>query len=245
MARLRFHQGAVDLLPRQPSVSADCARELDAREQELGIRIPASVREWYVLEDSVNLWGRYSNDDDPVPLNELGAVVDFVDPPRDLAREGLVMILRENQGVCTWAVRLDGSEDPPVVVEVDSWPNPVWVSCADRFSTFMFCWLWDFCFGPLDLRGRHSLLECQAGQLAPEAIAQLQAHFQEMPRTHGWPGKTNYRFSGHGGKILIWAGEERGTDWHVAASSKDMGGVTAKLRALGISLEGAYVIDNP
>jgi hypothetical protein len=48
---------------------------------------------------------------------------------------GLLPFMVENQGVWVMAVRLDGSEDPPVVISFDDvTPSAVWQPQADRFS---------------------------------------------------------------------------------------------------------------
>jgi hypothetical protein len=44
----------------------------------------------------------------------------------------------ENQGVCTWAIALDGTDDPFVVVEKDSGTPPTWQMCTDSFSQWVY-----------------------------------------------------------------------------------------------------------
>jgi len=123
--------------------------------------------------------------------------------------------MHENQGVCNWAFRLDGNPDPEVVVEVDTAPNDEWLHCADKFSTLVYCQIWD---------DRHALdgrigVSAQGLELADADIEFLKANFVQRPSTYGWPGKSNYRFEGQGGGILIWDGEDRGTDWFVSAKT--------------------------
>jgi len=242
--RLRFHERAAGLLPARPAFDPNRAEVLRRREQRLGISIPTSVREWYSLEDSVNLWGRYTNDDCPVPINELGEPVDWVDPPRDLVREGLLLICRENQGVASWAVRLDGTDDPPVVVEVDSWPDPNWIPCADRFSTFLFCQFWDYCGGPCDLRS-NLLIANVYEDLTADTLGALRRDFEELPSTFGWPAGTNLRFQGHGGSILIWH-DKRETDWHLVGKTEpDLARLLRKLRDSGVLKHAPHTYDQP
>src|SRR3989304_3740807 len=240
--RFRFHEEALNLLPSRPAFDEERAKALVLRGQELGITIPQSVREWYALEDSVNIWGRYTNDDYPVPIDELGDPVDWVNPSRDLVREGLLLIARENQGVASWAVRLDGTPDPPVVVEIDSWPDPNWIPCADKFSTFLFCQFWDYCGGPCDLRS--NLLLAQVYEdLKPDVLGSLRRDFEEMPTTFGWPAGTNFRFQAHGGRILIWH-DERGTQWHLAARRKSaLVDMLRNLREYGMLKRVPYTYD--
>lgn len=251
MTTLRFHDKAVALLRSPINPSADAVNQVEARERALGIRLPASLREWYSLEGaSVLLAG--AGPDNPVPIAELGVPINS-DAPKavDLLAAGILAIMWEEQAVCLWAVRLDGSEDPPVVVAVDPWetsewgvsifaPQPTWMPCADHFSTFVYCWLWDHLRGPLG-GAEGASMGCQAVAFDPALIAKIGAQFTELPRTFGWPGKTAYRFFGQGVSLLIWEGDEGGADWFVhAASRPHLDDVVMRLRALGAELDGAY-----
>jgi hypothetical protein len=161
----------------------------------------------------------YPEHDDPAKPHRL---VDFV-------RAGLLVVMLENQGVCTWAVKLDGSDDPPVVVAVDSRrsaasPSEVrWEPCAGSFSTFMYCRAWD---QGCCLTNTLVMAFAQDKALAPGDLEFLQSHFSEGPQTHGHPGATNYRFFTGNSAILIWGGEDnegRGgqADWWLTASSDE------------------------
>ncbi len=72
--------------------------------QRLGIRLPASVREWYSYRNALPVLAAHSNEDSPIPVQEIAVL--------ETAAGRLIPIRRENQGVCTWAILLDGSEDP-------------------------------------------------------------------------------------------------------------------------------------
>src|SRR5262245_44588782 len=56
---------------------------------------------------------------------------------------GYLGVIIEAQGCCLWAVRLDGSDDPPVV-QAEDWHSatPTWQPVADRFSTFTLARTW-------------------------------------------------------------------------------------------------------
>jgi hypothetical protein len=149
----------------------------------------------------------------------------------DFVRAGLLVVMIENQGVCTWAVKLDGSDDPAVVVEVDSrrsgaTPSEVrWEPCAVSFSTFMYCRAWDEGCSLTDKPDKLVMAFAQDKALAPGDLEFLQSHFSEGPRTHGHPRATNYRFFTGNSAILIWdqGDYERGgaADWWLAASSDE------------------------
>ena len=109
-----YHQKTLDLLGITAIESADAKRQLHKREAALGRKLPESVRQWYCLPQANEILDKYSNMDDSVPIPELGKVEPGA--PDDLAR-GLLLIQNENQGVAAWYVKLDGTPDPPVMVE--------------------------------------------------------------------------------------------------------------------------------
>lgn len=118
---LRFHQSAIDLLATQPTISCENERIIAERESQIGFPFPASVREWYSLDRCIELLQEHSNSDCPVPLEQLGRPVRnwYGVESHDLLKVGILWIMGENQGVCNWAVLLDGSDDPPVVIEIE------------------------------------------------------------------------------------------------------------------------------
>jgi len=79
------------------------------------------VREWYEQEDACRLLLYYSNGDPLLEIAELCAPLHDTHRggPHDLFARGLLPFRFENQGVCVWAVQLSGSDDPPVVVDLE------------------------------------------------------------------------------------------------------------------------------
>ncbi len=213
--KLRFHQAAVDLLPKPPKFSAKAAQALDRREKKLGIRFPAAVREWYSLEGADELLRKYSNADFPIALADLGMPLKnwYGLPSRDFVPAKLLLLMNENQGVANWAVRLEGGDDPEVVVEVDTAPHEVWHPHAETFSTFIYTRIWDWRDSPLGL-------SAQDTETGAADLEFLRAQFKEGPRTWCHPGRTNYRFAGEAGSILLWEGEGQ-TDWFLRAESEE------------------------
>jgi hypothetical protein len=212
--QIKYHRDAVKLLPHAPVFSKSSAELVQQREQQLGIRFPASVREWYSLEGAVQLLERYSNDDSAFAIEELGKPFDdwYGGGPRDFLSDNLLLFLHENQGVCNWAIKLDIGPDPAVVVEVDTAPDAKWLACTDRFSTFVWCQIWD-----------HSQLavgvSAQEIELSEHDLHFLRSNFYEIHTTYGWPGSVNYRFKSEKAAIRIWDGKDRGVDWFVSAPS--------------------------
>jgi hypothetical protein len=231
---LRFHAATFARIGKQPRRSRRALELWKQRERQCGVAFPAAVREWYLaggpgLGRSIGC-GRTA--DQMVALRDLGRPLAnwYAMGNADFVAAGLLIVMHENQGVCTWAVKLDGSDDPPVVVEVDSSARAArlsairWQRCAASFSAFMYCRAWDH---------GHALarialaLSAQDVPLARRDLAFLRAHFTEGPRTFGHPGVANHRFFTDDSAILIWSGEDQ-CDWHLMASSDD-----ALLRLLG------------
>jgi hypothetical protein len=234
--QLKYHRDAVSLLPHIPRFSKNSAELLYQREQQLGIEFPAAVREWYSLEGAVQLLERFSNDDSAFAIEELGEPFDdwYDGGPKDFLSDKLLLFMRENQGVCNWAIRLDCGSDPPVVVEVDTAPAAKWLPCTDRFSTFVWCQIWD-----------HSQLavgvSAQEIHLLKRDLSFLKSNFDELPTTYGWPGNVNYRFKSEKGAIIIWDGRDRGVDWFVSArSASDLKAVLGKVWHCGNLAESMY-----
>jgi hypothetical protein len=143
---LKYHQAVFDLMGKKPRPSKTAVATLEKRERALGITLPASLKEFYSLSGAYEILAKYSNDDQTVPLEELGDA--------EHVAHGVIKIADENQGVAAWYVRLDGSEDPPVEVECEAdrlerpkgvqeddwtfWDEAQFHREADRFSTFVY-----------------------------------------------------------------------------------------------------------
>ena len=69
---MRFHARTLQLLNVTPVVSPRRISDLDAAEARIGLKLPASVREWYSLEVASDLLRRYSNDDPPLEISDFG-----------------------------------------------------------------------------------------------------------------------------------------------------------------------------
>ena len=108
--------------------------ELAAAEDRLKVRLPASLREWYSNPEADSILKQHSNSDPPIPVREFAVEKSPLGP--------LLPIRSENQGVCTWAVALDGSDDPPVFIDVDS-RGTEWQRVATTFSAHVRPCVWD------------------------------------------------------------------------------------------------------
>jgi hypothetical protein len=234
--QLEYHRDAVNLLPRVPAFAKPAADLLRQREHQRRFTFPPSVREWYSLEGAVEILARYSNSDWPFEIGQLGEPFSdwYRGGPRDFLSEKLLLFMRENQGVCNWAIRLDGTPDPPVVVEVDTAPNAEWLPCADRFSTFVWCRIWDY--SQLEVG-----VSAQEIELSEHDLLFLKSKFHQLHTTYGWPGSVNYRFESKNATVLIWDGKDQGVDWFLSAPApSDLKNLLAEVWHCGNLAESVY-----
>ncbi len=203
----RYHSAVFRLLAIEPQVSPAAVVDLEHTERRLGIRLPSSVREWYCNEKAIDLMAKYSNSDWPIPLQEFEV--------RQWKSHRLLPFKYENQGVCVWVLVLDGSDDPPVYVDVDA-NGAQWNIQAPTFSAYIYACVWDYvCV--LDQPG---LVQAQNQPLSPAAVDQLRRLFAEQPQTFCWPGIVQHRFAGKDQAVLIRAGEDQ-ADWFLGAGDAD------------------------
>src|SRR5262245_10488886 len=114
--KLQFHQQLFDALGIAPAPSRDQMGVLAQRERECHVRFLAAVCEWFSIEGVFDLFRAHTNADELVTNNsedwksQLAALGD----PEEVSK-GYLRVAVENQGVVAFYVRLDGSDDPPVV----------------------------------------------------------------------------------------------------------------------------------
>jgi hypothetical protein len=243
---LVYHQQTVSLLDPVPQVSSEAQAALDERERALGIRIPAAVREWYSLEGAVRLLETYSNDDNPIPIENLGerdedwyafqevirrqeietdspGLLDPGDPEwqGDTLDRNRLVFMYAHQSVCRWAVPLDRGDDPVVLVQNDGMTG--WRKASDRFSSFVYTYIWNHS----RILDAACILEAKGDSIALTSLAFLREHVLEAPTTYVWPDYDmdhrydHYRFlSDDGGvRILIQDVASERSVWHLAADT--------------------------
>jgi hypothetical protein len=214
---LKFHGDTLALLGVSPSISRRSISEMDAIESRIGRKLPAAVREWYSIDGACDLMLRYSNGDPPLEIREFG--VPRVDTtgqgPHDLLMHDLVAFRYENQAVCVWVFGLDGSDDPPVYVDVDS-QFRTWTRCSPTFSAHLYAWMWDWA----SVLQNDLLVQAQNQPLSESAVSFLRERLDVGPITYGWPGHTQYRFSSPGQRLLIWASDKQ-ADWWLTAEDEN------------------------
>lgn len=223
-----FHAAAIDLLTRPPKRSESATAEVVAAERRLGVALPPSVRDWYTYENAMEILAEHSNEDPPIAPAGFATI--------EWQSNRLLPIRRENQGVCTWAIALNGSDDPPVMVDVDS-GGAGWQLFAHRFSDYVYACLWDYrrvLFQP-------GQVQAQNGVLSDVTLAALSAKYTTRVKTHGWPGSTQYRFDAGEAAILIWAAPDQ-ADWFVGAST-DAASISALKEVSDLDHVGAAFYD--
>jgi hypothetical protein len=198
-----YHTKTFQLLGTEPISSAAAIAEVERDEKRLALRLPPSVREWYSYRDSVEILEMHSNQDPPIPVGRF-ALTEW--------KSNLLLPFKfENQGVCVWSIMLDGSDDPPVYVDVDS-NGTQWQLQALNFSTYVYSCVW----GYKVVLGQPALVQAQNKPVSVEALTALDRLYVAEPKTYGWPGSTQYRFRGSNLAVLIWSGDGQ-ADWFVGA----------------------------
>ena len=119
---LRYHSKTLQLLGIEHRRSPSAVQAVAQAEDRIGRALPDSVREWYELENACRILLEHSNGDPPLDISEFGQPQrdNHGGGPHDLLADDLLLFRWENQRVCAWAIRLDGSDDPPVVVDLDT-----------------------------------------------------------------------------------------------------------------------------
>jgi hypothetical protein len=212
---LTYHADTIALLGTDVDTSHDAAALIQQIEREFGFTFPASLREWYSLANAHEILHEHSNDDAPVPIEEMLRPRTDTNGggPHDLLSQGLIPIRYENQAVAVWAVRLDGTDDPPVVVDVDTQFRK-WRPCATSFSQFLYTCVWD-----CRMVQFQDAFACTDNVPFDESqLDFLRATFNEGPTTSGWPRDRTYRFCLGSQALLFWADDV--ADWFLGADNE-------------------------
>lgn len=215
-----YQQATFHLLNEKPVASLKASAILQRLERERGFVLPASVKEWYLLEHVEDILSRYP------PAGSVRSAEQLGNPERywsngvsheiDLLKQGLLLVMAEIQDTWFWAIQLHGEDDPPVVVSEELKPSAIWHPYVETFSAFVYTCVWDSqVINPED-----QMFGCKEFLLSTE-LDFLHERFEEGPRTSTFPGAVNYRFFAGEQRILIQ--EMKGqTSWYFAAGSDSM-----------------------
>jgi hypothetical protein len=202
---MSYHADAFTLLGIAPP-QAGTDQAVDIAELQLGCKLPASVREWYSCAAAVPILNDHSNKDPAVPPEDFRIV--------DWNSHLLIPLRYENQGVCTWAIALDGSSDPPIYVDLSKL-GATWTLHAPTFSRFVYATIWDH----IAVLRRRVLVQAQNWPLSADTLKQLTTIAGVERETFAWPGNIQHRFTLGGGALLVWA-SDRQADWFIAADDE-------------------------
>lgn len=194
-ARFKYHQPILDLLGVETAMPFDRVAAIEERERVCGMRFPASVREWFAVQDAEALFHDNTNNDHLEKLQKLG------DPAE--TRQGYLRVATENQAVVAWYVRLAEGDDPPVYHNKDQWNENLsetyWQANSVTFTNFIFDMISSHHF-----RGWYSGMQLSAKDSLPDeaTLDRLRGWFRQGPTTDA-PGSKVYRFFTTQGVITI------------------------------------------
>jgi hypothetical protein len=223
---MHWHQETLRIAGRVARPSARAAAETARVEQRLGCRVPAALRALLVTDLWPGFLRDFSNGDEPLSPRKMLSKRSIW-KGYDAFAAGLLPFMRENQGVCTWAVPLGSGDDPPVLVEVDSGDPPIWQTAAPTFSLWLRCQVEDHLV--LD----RALFAAQAKPLRRKDRASLLERFTPGPTTTGWPAREILRLHNDAGDVLLWNAADQ-CDWWIAP--RDLSCALALLNLLEGSL---------
>ncbi len=217
-SQLTYHRSVLDLLGISPVLSVDRVATLDERERVCQTKFPASVREWFAVQNAEAVFRDHSNDDLLETLDKLGN-------PDD-TRQGYLRVATENQAVVAWYVHLSEGEDPPVYHNNDDWGGDLsatsWQSTSVTFTSFIFDTLSSHRFG-----GWYSGMHWSGTDSLPNdaTLDQLRGWFQQGPTTDV-PGSRVYRFFTTRALVTIRSVASEGTapgtaEWSIEAESPE------------------------
>lgn len=142
----------------------------------------------------------------------------FIDWPDDV-----LVLARENQGVCTWGMSL-GEETIGIVVVGGDLPERATVAYCVDLNAYVEARRWDGA-----LFGGTPLLQAQTPRLEAETRELLGERFDERASTQAWPSAENLRFERAGLRVMLCLGE-RQCDWWISGVAGDVEDLVRELR---------------
>lgn len=131
---LKYHRKIYEELNIPTEISVKRLSLIEQREKICKVKFPESVKEFFSIENAENLFHDHTNEDNLVPVEELG------DPQE--TSQGYLKVAYENQAVVGWYIRLNEGPDPAVYDNNDQWGEPLskikWVKCTNSFSEFIY-----------------------------------------------------------------------------------------------------------
>jgi hypothetical protein len=176
---LKYHQKSIELLGVTPRISQSQVTLFDSFEEKYRVEIPASLREWYSIENSINLSEKILRTHTSIELKntpgiqaKCGYLINDSDP---------FLIAIENQAVWFMAVKPDEGDNPPVYMRYNE-PDESWVLHANSFSDWINALSWDY-----TVLSKLSLLTLDEYVVSatPEIHKKVSEFQVEAPETYG------------------------------------------------------------
>ena len=189
MARLKFHQKTFELLQLAPLPSDANRQALEKAARSSAHPLPAAALEWLALENGLPLLRR-PGDAEPRTLKTL---VESLQAMSSGQKQRLIF-LSDKQGNC-WGFDLTADDDPPVLIRLPTEDGESWRTNSERFSDFIYGWLWDRPAGGHTARAQVSCTLKQIRRLASGA--------EEQPISKAWPTHKTFRLQFKDGRMRI------------------------------------------
>lgn len=143
MMKLQYHQKTFELLGITPTLSLENLKRISDFEAKHDLMLPASLKEWYSLENHKNILQNAINQLLNHSVIELEEGLDEWNTwqHKKINKKHLYVLL-ENQAVWYIAVRLIDLDDPPVYLCYNE-EGEDWELHASTFSDFVFAIVWD------------------------------------------------------------------------------------------------------
>ncbi len=213
---LTYHQTTFNILDKAPQFDEGASRKIKQCEQIFGFSFPPSFREWYSQSQVDKILKEFSNDDSPLTLEELLNTYtnwhSYSHFSLNLASQRMLPFLWENQAVFLCVIKLDVSDDPPVLLWDD---DHKWKPINQHFSSFISHWVWNFLYFRQYF---NTVLRADESNLSETDIRFLRSNFKEIAQKS--PNSVVFHFHKDDKHIHIWKENEIVSHWWLRAASK-------------------------
>lgn len=222
---MSYFSAALTLAGAAANVSDAAVDRLDLLEATHGVVLPAAVREWYSRPKLVDLLAATSSLERIYPIRDFGywgpywrfpggASDQEAEPGEEASRVdplalGLLPFMEEDQGVWFMVARLNGADDPPLVVSFDVvGPEMQWQPHVARFSDLIYTRLWDVFPDGFSLSGR-------ALPVTQVDLTTLGTELQQMQSSFEVPAGTTFRYADRSGDQRVLLVERSPNCWDI------------------------------
>jgi hypothetical protein len=162
-----------------PRISRSQLTLIDAFEEKYRVKVPASLREWYSIENSANLLKKISRPHIGIKLKDAPGIQSNCGYPISDSDPFLIAI--ENQAVWFMAVKFNEGDDPSVYMRYNE-PGESWGVHAHSFSDWIHALSWDYTI--LSKSSLSTFDECVVSA-TPEIHQKVSGFQVDAPETYG------------------------------------------------------------